>query len=532
MVGGQLRIFCKCRGLGKGPGGATTGDIGTAPPAPLLCPREFTMPQWDSLISEKILSAVMPGAYRRYLQPIRKALILFLEGLPNQIQLEVLVQQALLPLAASPEERLTRLARTSPSLHKLGQTLARDHRLPAEFRRHLQQLESLPPTIPLSEIERLLTQELGPLHRLGITLQSPALAEASVAVVVPFQTQHPHKNLRHGVFKILKPCIEERLQYELATFSRIGACLDQTCHDLGIAHLDYEELLEQVREKLEQETRLDLEQRHLIKAAVLYEHDHRIQIPTLLEPCTPRVTAMQRVTGHKITDPGVVSPLESHRIAETAVAALITNPVFSQNADTFFHGDLHPGNLFITDDRRLAVLDWSLVGTITEHERVAIAQILLGATTLQPARVAAAIAQLAEQPPADIAAFHAVASTWVDRIRRGTFPGLSWLVGMLDEVVHTTALRPRHDLLLFRKTFHALEGTLADIGSTAADTDWALTRQFLDHLAREWPLRWQTPATSRAFPTRLSNADLAEWTFALPFSAMQIWLQRSLTPLF
>ncbi len=491
------------------------------------------MPQWDLLISENMLTAVLPVAYRHYLQPIRNGLILFLESLPEQTQLEILAQQASLPANASAEERLTRLARTCPSLHKLGQTLARDHRLPSEFRRHLQQLESLPPAIPFPELERLLEQELGPLHRLGITLHAPALAEASVAVVVPFRSHHSSRGRpRAGVFKILKPGIEERLQREMATFSRIGACLDQTCHDLGLPHLDYQELLEQVRKKLEQETRLELEQCHLRQAAALYENDHRILIPALLEPCTPRVTAMQRVTGHKITDPGVVCPLESHRIAETAVAALITKPVFSENVDTFFHGDLHPGNLFITDDRRLAVLDWSLVGTITELERVAIAQILLGATTLQPVRVAAATAQLAVQPPANPAALHAVAAAWINRIRRGAFPGLSWLVGMLDDAVQSASLRLRSDLLLFRKTFHALEGTLADIGSTAAETDWALTRQFLDHLAREWPLRWLTPATSRAFSTRLSNADLAEWTSALPFSAMQIWLQRSMSPLF
>src|SRR5262249_25623736 len=158
--------------------------------------------------------------------------------------------------------------RSCPALHKLGQILARDRRLAPDLRRQLQALESLPPSVPLEFIRTALTRELGPLERLGVTLSPPALAEASVAVVVPFRHD---RDPRSGVFKLLKPGIEERLGEELALFERVGEYLDEKCNEFRIPKLDYQDALEQARGLLRHEVRLDLEQAHLQRARACYE---------------------------------------------------------------------------------------------------------------------------------------------------------------------------------------------------------------------------------------------------------------------
>ena len=158
-----------------------------------------------------------PPAYARYRRPIVEGLRFFLGRLPGPEIAEILSDQAALPADASAEERLVALAERCPALHKLGQILARDRRLAPELRRHLQRLESLPPATPVGVIEKTLADELGPLEKLGVALEPPALAEASVAVVIPFRIQgasqdgHPDR----GVFKVLKPGIEDRLAREL-----------------------------------------------------------------------------------------------------------------------------------------------------------------------------------------------------------------------------------------------------------------------------------------------------------------------------
>jgi ubiquinone biosynthesis protein len=477
------------------------------------------MTDWNLLINEADIASVLPEAYAHYRRPIKGALTVFLEGLPAAHQDTVLLDQATLPPTATVSERFARLARSCPALHKLGQTLARDRRLLPELRLELQRLESLPPSIPLKEIRRVLTRELGRLDRLGVVLEPPALAEASVAVVVPFR----HDG-REGVFKILKPGIEERLEQELALLERVGSYLDEECEALGIPHLDYREAFEGLADRLRHEVRLDLEQRHLAIAQAAYPNAPRIHIPALFEFCSPRVTAMERVYGDKVTDHRFDSADARRRCAELIVTALIARPILSTAADALFHGDPHAGNLLLTRDHRLAILDWSLATTLSEERRVAFVQIILGAVTLDAGRVAAALAVLSEQRECDGSAVRSVIDASLGRMRHGQLPGLLWLTTLLDNVVQVAGMRFGAEMLLMRKMLHALEGVIADIGADRRCIDAVLLSDFFKRMAVEWPYRWLVLPDNRAFATRLSNADLVGVVMNLPLTATRFWL--------
>jgi ubiquinone biosynthesis protein len=483
---------------------------------------------WDSIIDEATLASVLSEAYAHFSRPIAGALARFLGGLPAAHQASILTDQATLPPTATPSKRLATLARSCPTLHKLGQILARDQRLAPELRKHLQELESLRPSISLETIETTLEQELGPLKRLGVTLVPPALAEASVAVVVPFREESaPRGELpREAVFKLLKPGIEARLEQELELLGQVGAYLDQRCEDFQIPPLDYREMFEQIRDKLRHEVRLDQEQRHLQQARALYAGECRVQIPALFEPCTARVTAMERVVGNKVTEQGLNSEGEKRRLAGLVLEALIAVPIFLRASQALFHADPHAGNLFLTTDRRLAILDWSLVGSLGERERIAMVQILLGALTLDAERIVAILTELAERPPIDRETLEAVVRRWLRRIRQGQFPGFTWLMGLLDEAVQTARLRVQADLLLFRKTLYTIEGVVNDIGARGHRIDEVLLSKFLGHFVVEWPERWLALPNSRTFATWVSNADLAQMMLSLPWTATRFWLEQ------
>jgi ubiquinone biosynthesis protein len=479
------------------------------------------MADWDVLINEADIASVLPDAYAHYRRPIKGALTVFLEGLPERHQQAVLLDQATLPPTATVSERFARLARSCPALHKLGQTLARDRRLLPELRLQLQRLESLPPSIPLKDIRRILTSELGRLDRLGVVLEPPAVAEASVAVVVPFR--HQVDGGREGVFKILKPGIEERLEQELALLERVGSYLDEQCETLGIPPLDYRDAFEGLADRLRHEIRLDLEQRHLAIAHGAYANEPRIHIPTLFEFCTPRITAMERVYGDKVTDHRFDDVREQRACAELVVTALIVRPILSIAEDALFHGDPHAGNLLLTRDGRLAILDWSLATTLSEEKRVAFVQIILGAVTLDAERIAGALTLLSEQRDGAPAAVMPVIRASLGRMRGGKLPGLLWLTELLDNAVQA-GVRFSAEMLLMRKMLHALEGVIADIGADRTRIDAVLLSQFFRQMASEWPSRWLTWADSRAFPTRLSNADLLGVMMSLPLTATRFWL--------
>lgn len=476
------------------------------------------MVDWNFLIDEAAIASVLPNEYARFAMPVRDALGVFLAGLPESRQQMVLADQAALPASASVSQRLSRLAASCPVLHKLGQVLARDQHVAAELRHELQKLESLPPSVDEATLLGAITEELGPLDQVGVEIDFPALAEASVAVVVGYR----HAEQR-GVLKVLKPGIEQRLDEELALAEQVGAHLDQRCEELGIPHLNYQDTFEQVRDKLRWEVRLDQEQQHLAQAAVFYADDPAIHIPALMPHCTHRITAMQRVDGVKVTERESASLADKDRLAALVATALVAKPVFSRDSAALFHCDPHAGNLFVTHDGRLAILDWSLTGTLTETERVAIVQVMLGAITLQPKRIVEVLSNLAERPP-DQPVLLDVAERWVRRIRQGQVPGFSWLVGMLDDAVQTAGLRAGADLMLFRKSLHSIDGVMRDLGADASRMDCVLLEQFLRHLVKEWPRRWYSGPLTRDFATRLSNLDVAGWMMELPHTVSRFWL--------
>ena len=478
---------------------------------------------WELLLDEDALASLLTGEYAQFARPVKEGLVVFLNGLPQAIQETILAEQAALPADATVAQRLGRLARSCPVLHKLGQILARDRRLAPELRYQFRQLESLPPTVSLEVIRDILSRELGPFDRRGITLLPPAIAEASVAVVIPFR-QAAGPQARDGVFKILKPGIEERLHLELELLGRVGSHLDQQCDELQIPQMDYREAFEQVRHKLAGEVLLEQEQRHLIEAKAFYAGQPDVQIPTVFNHCTPRVTAMERVVGEKVTEHLLHCPREKRRLANLVSRALVALPMFSRSSRSLFHCDPHAGNLVHTNDGRLAILDWSLVGYLGEAERVAMVQIFLGALTLQTEKIVAVLEGLAERKSVNLPVLAQIVADWLRRIRHGQFPGLTWLVGMMDQAAQTAGLRVSTDMVLFRKSLLTLEGVVGEIGAEGHWIDDVVLSDFISHFSGEMLSRWVSRSASREFATRLSNADLAEALLSFPLTVLRCWL--------
>ncbi|MCG8450656.1 MAG: AarF/UbiB family protein [Pirellulales bacterium] len=477
---------------------------------------------WARLLDESGFAKLLPDEYAHFAAPVCEGLALFLEGLSEPHQAEILAQQATLSECAALSERLVVLARCCPVLQKIGQVLARDQRLAPELRLQLRQLESLPALVRLETIEEILHQEIGPLDEWGVRLTPPALAEASVAVVVPFHCKDGGE-FRDGVFKVLKPGIEQRLEEELGLLEQVGARLDERCEELQIPHLDYQESFQQVRNKLQEEVYLDHEQRKLAAAREFYADEDRVLIPEVFEFCSSRVTAMEYVRGSKVTDHPHRKTKERNQLAEIIVDALIARPIFARQDRALFHSDPHAGNLFLTIDGRLAILDWSLVGWLEKRERIAIVQLLLAAVAHDPERMVGVLDKMAARGSVDRRKLQSIARTWLKQLRRGGLPGLGWLVSLLDESVRNARLRLKPDLMLFRKSLYTLEGVVAEVGAGRGTFDRVLWLEFLRHLAVEWPRRWFSLPNSREFATCLSNFDLTKTILGVPLSAARYW---------
>ncbi len=233
---------------------------------------------------------------------------------------------------------------------------------------------------------------------------------------------------------------------------------------------------------------------------------------------------MERVFGVKVTDHSFSSAEDKRWLANLVLRALISRPIFAKQSPSLFHCDPHAGNLMLSDDGRLAILDWSLVGWLDEPERVAISQISLAAMMLDGARIVRILSQLAERRSVDTEALRLVVNDWLRRCRWGQLPGLAWFVGMVDDAVQRGGLRVAADLMLFRKSLLTLTGLVAELGLDDSEIDRVLLIDFIRHFVIDSLNRWSIPPFSRECATRISNWDLAELMLNVPNTIARFWI--------
>lgn len=464
------------------------------------------------------LEGLLPEALAAWRPLLVEGMVFFLDRLPEARLGAIVAEQFALAASACAEARTTALLAHCPTLHKLGQVVARQPGLHPELRRHLQTLESLPASTDMAPLLAHVRAELGAAK--GLNLADRALAEGSVAVVLPFSWRQDGRS-HEGVLKALKPGVAQRLAEELAVLPALGAFLERRGAELGLAAIDYRSHLATAGRLLTQEIHLDREQVNMRAAAEVLADDTDVFVPALLPWCTPALTAMARIGGPKLSD-AALSTHESRRLGRALVGGLLARPFWSRCETTPFHGDLHGGNLLLAPDGRVAVLDWSLTARLTKAEREALVEIALAALALDAGRIARGLADLGVHDTGDAAIAAAVERALDTLVRSGRPLGFDWLVSLLDALALQGASGFGEQLAVFRKSWLALAGVLGDLGA-GGDADQPLIGLGLQRFAAEWPARVLAPADSRAFSTHVSTAKLMRAAADTWPAALRYW---------
>ena len=114
----------------------------------------------------------------------------------------------------------------------------------------------------------------------------------------------------------------------------------------------------------------ELEARNNKRFRRLFATDPDVVFPALVPHlCGRRVLTMELIAGHKILDARTTSP-DQRRLARVGLRMLF-QMIF---VDGFVHADLHPGNILVTPEGKLAVLDVGLVAELAESHRLGISR--------------------------------------------------------------------------------------------------------------------------------------------------------------
>lgn len=475
----------------------------------------------DELLASFGLDELVPTALAEWRPLVTDGLSFFLDRLPPEQLLAIVADQLALTESADAPKRLVTLLAHCPTLHKFGQVIARYPELNPELRRQLQTLESMPAITPIREVLEHIREELP--RGTAVDLGNEILAEGSVAVVVPFTYPNPRNRdeILHGVFKVLKPGIEGKLAHELAILVELSPFLEERSKQLGLPPIDYQDTLGSVRRLMLKEANLSVEQRNLEVAAAFYAEEPLILVPRLLPWCSPRMTAMGRVFGTKVTDAELSKKLRE-TLANTMISALLGQPFWSKEETAVVHADLHAGNIFVTEDGRLAILDWSLTASLSKTQREALVAIALGGLMLDAPTIRHAVASLGSMTHDDPILGEAVERALDRVVMDGQVPGFDWLLELLDDLAFNTVTGFWEDFVLLRKSWLSLSGVIEDL-VTDLSPDKQLASLALKRLLAELPARSFAQPGSLNFATHISNLDLLQLCSSPWLVSMRYW---------
>lgn len=286
---------------------------------------------------------------------------------------DILKEEAIAATEAPKAEELARdLEHMGPTFIKLGQLLStRPDLLPYPYLEALTRLQDKVEPFSFAEVEEIVTSELG-------ARISKAFSEFSATPIAAASLGQVHRaKLRDGrdvAVKVQRPGIRERIVQDLESLKEIAAMLDK--HTQAGKRYDFGSMLEEFSKSLLQELDYRQEARNLTTFAENLRDFEDIVVPQHIEDyTTSRVLTMEYIKGKKIT---TLSPLARIDIDGDSLAEELFRAYLKQIlVDGFFHADPHPGNIFLTDDNRIAIIDLGMIARITPRLQENLLQMLL-----------------------------------------------------------------------------------------------------------------------------------------------------------
>jgi ubiquinone biosynthesis protein len=347
------------------------------------------------------------------------------------------------------------LERLGPTYIKLGQLLStRVDLLPPEYLTALARLQDRIDPFPYEDVERIVSSELGVrISKAYDEFEREPMAAASISQV--------HRaTLRDGrkvAVKVQRPDIRGTIRDDLETLGELAAFLDE--HSDRAHRYRLVDVLEEFRRSLLREMDFRNEARNLETLAENLAEFERIVIPRPVESYTSsRVLTMDLIRGRKVTSlsPLSLMELDRERLSNDLFRAYLKQIL----VDGFFHSDPHPGNVFITDDGRLALIDLGQVATVSPEMRESLMKLVLAVADGDASEAASILLDLSEpEGDADTAGFRdAVTDTvMLSEGRSASDIALGAILLGLTGVAGAHRIRPPTELAMLGKTLLNLD---------------------------------------------------------------------------
>ncbi|HUG54905.1 MAG TPA: AarF/UbiB family protein, partial [Vicinamibacteria bacterium] len=292
------------------------------------------------------------------------------------------------------DELAADLEKMGPTFVKLGQLLStRADLLPLPYMEALARLQDKVEPFPFLEVEGIVSAELGVrLSKAFSMFEKEPVAAASLGQV----HRAALRDGRQVAVKVQRPAIRERIVEDLDALAEIAAFADH--HTQAGRRFGFSAMLEEFRRTLLRELDYRMEARNLEVLSENLRSFDRILVPLPVpDYTTSRVLTIDYIRGEKITklSPLVRTEMDGVELAEQLFRAYLRQIL----VDGFVHADPHPGNVFLTDDNRIALLDLGMVARIAPGMQEKLLRLLLAVSEGRAEEAATVAITLGELQP-------------------------------------------------------------------------------------------------------------------------------------
>ncbi len=279
-----------------------------------------------------------------------------------------------------------------PVYIKLGQWLSsRADILPQPYLEELAKLQDSVPAAPFDQVKPIIEKDFGPINKKFDKIDPNSIAGASLGQVYLGSISG-----QQVAIKVKRPGIEKVVAKDIKVLKKILP--------LGLRFVDpnlrysAKAMLSQFIESIHEEMDYTIESENLKKIKKDMETNRKVIVPSVFDDFSSKnVLTMEYLPGIKVTN---VQALDEKGIDREQLVIDVHKIFFTMLLKhSIFHADPHPGNISVTDDGKLILYDFGMVGRINNETRFRLIRLYLALVEKNPSRVVNAMIDLGMLTP-------------------------------------------------------------------------------------------------------------------------------------
>ncbi len=284
--------------------------------------------------------------------------------------------------------RLT-LERLGPTFIKFGQVLSvRPDLIPKSYIKELEKLQDSVPAFSYDIVRQQIKKELGrDIEDIFLSFDKKPIASASISQV----HKAVLKDGKKAAVKIQRPDVKKIMETDIEIMFYVARLLESRIPK--IRKFTPVKVIEEFSNWTEKELDFKKEAMNAKIFAKNFSESKTVKIPEIYSDFTTnKILTMEFIDG-----------IELHNIEEIKRKKINLIPLLNNGFDAvltqvfvhgFFHADPHPGNILITKDRKIAFVDFGIVGHFDEELKAKSIDLFYGIISNNPETIVATLADL------------------------------------------------------------------------------------------------------------------------------------------